>query len=44
MNEKKEYTKPSVTVYGGVEEITRQGGYAGSDQPGGDPNTGYSPG
>jgi hypothetical protein len=43
MNEKKEYSTPSVTVYGRVEEITRQGGLENADVPGGDPGTAYSP-
>lgn len=43
MNEKKEYSTPSVTVYGRVEEITRQGGLPNADVPQGDNGTAYSP-
>ena len=42
MSAKKKYAKPSVTVHGAVEDITRQGGVVNKDDPEGDPNTAYS--
>jgi hypothetical protein len=42
MDTHKEYTKPSIKLYGAVEEITRQGGAENKDDPDGDPNTAYS--
>lgn len=41
MNTSKEYRKPSVTVYGAVEEVTRQGDAEHSDIQG-NPSTAYS--
>jgi hypothetical protein len=47
--EKKQYNSPRVTVYGRVEEITRQGGGTATDVPegspviDGDPNTVIGP-
>lgn len=43
MSTQKEYTKPSVTNYGPVEEITRGGSVTNQDAEG-DDNTAYSPG
>ena len=44
MAENGEYTKPTVKIYGAVEEITKQGNAPSSDAPKGDANTAYSPG
>ena len=42
MDKRKEYSKPSVKLYGAVEEITRQGGVENRDDPDGPVNTAYS--
>jgi hypothetical protein len=42
MDKRKEYSKPSVKLYGAVEEITRQGGVTNRDDPDGPVNTAYS--
>lgn len=44
MSNQRDYTKPTVTVYGAVEEITQQGNAPSTDVPQGDSNTAYSPG
>lgn len=42
MSAKKEYGKPSVTVHGAVEDITREGGFENRDDPSGPANSAYS--
>ena len=42
--EKKEYTEPSLVVYGEIEEITQAGLQPNADTPGGNDNTAFSPG
>lgn len=44
MNDEKEYSTPSVTVYGSVEKITREAGEINADSPNGPNDTAYSPG
>jgi hypothetical protein len=41
---RKQYTKPTVMIYGTVEEITLQGGRPNADLPSGSDGTAYSPG
>lgn len=43
MNDEKKYSTPSVTVYGKVEDLTRQGDLPNADVPSGDDSTAYSP-